>query len=224
MLPELASAIPDAEHPSDHLPVKATFRLRTTMERIEGSARAWCSAVLEGVVDGIPLTREQLRLGFTLFDWNGDNTVDRRSFLAAINKIHPARQRSKHISLAQERGILMLQMEMSFRDFCDVYVAAASGTGDGTCPTVSNSPLQQAFEQLDADGDGCLSLAELQEALDVVGDLDGPGGNEEVPGSAALEALFAELDEDGSGRVSHLEFNRFVVEAFAEQHIHNVTE
>jgi len=46
-------------------------------------------AVLEGTVDGIPMTREQLRLGFTLFDWDGDGTVDTRSFLDAINKLNP---------------------------------------------------------------------------------------------------------------------------------------
>ena len=45
--------------------------------------------MLEGTVDGIPMTREQLRLGFTLFDWDGDGTVDTRSFLDAINKLNP---------------------------------------------------------------------------------------------------------------------------------------
>jgi hypothetical protein len=129
MLPELTSPIPDADHPSDHLPVKAKLRMRGVMERMESAARSWCGnetpfwasfvvwkmiicqdrlganigngrdkirrfrtrilAVLEGTVDGIPMTREQLRLGFTLFDWDGDGTVDTRSFLDAINKLNP---------------------------------------------------------------------------------------------------------------------------------------
>ena len=65
MLPELRSPIPDETHPSDHLPIKATLRMRGAMERMEAAARAWTIAVLEGTVDGVPLTRDQLRLGFT---------------------------------------------------------------------------------------------------------------------------------------------------------------
>lgn len=78
MLPALSSPIPDGIHPSDHLPVKAKFRMRSVIERMESAARSWILAVLEGIVDGIPMTREQLQLGFTLFDWDGDGHIDAR--------------------------------------------------------------------------------------------------------------------------------------------------
>ena len=41
MLPLLSTPIPDRRHPSDHLPVRATFKLRTGLEKSLSLARAW---------------------------------------------------------------------------------------------------------------------------------------------------------------------------------------
>ena len=75
------------------------------MERMESAARSWILAVLEGTVGGIPLTREQLRLGFTLFDWDGDGNVDSRSFVDVLNKLNPE-SKTKYTQLATTSGVL----------------------------------------------------------------------------------------------------------------------
>jgi endonuclease/exonuclease/phosphatase family metal-dependent hydrolase len=49
MLPLLRAPIPDARHASDHLPVCATFRLRTDYEKSLSLARAWFVAVAVAV-------------------------------------------------------------------------------------------------------------------------------------------------------------------------------
>ena len=50
MLPLLSSPIPDFTHPSDHLPMRATFRMRTDYDRGLAVSRAWYTSVAMAVL------------------------------------------------------------------------------------------------------------------------------------------------------------------------------
>ena len=56
--PTLESPIPNASHPSDHIPIKATFELRTELDFYQECARAWYKAV-SGAESPFPLGDEQ---------------------------------------------------------------------------------------------------------------------------------------------------------------------
>ena len=90
--------------------------MRGAMERMEAAARAWTVAVLEGTVDGVPLTRDQLRLGFTLFDWDGDGTVDPQNFSDTLLRLNP-QKKAEYFRIAKESGVLGGMG--SFESFCE---------------------------------------------------------------------------------------------------------
>ena len=73
-LPHLTGAIPDATHPSDHLPVLARFRHETTWAQHEECARQWLATV-RGTHGARPLSAEELRMAFTYFDCDGAGGV-----------------------------------------------------------------------------------------------------------------------------------------------------
>ena len=79
MLPALRAPIPDARHPSDHLPVVARLRLTGDLDRAMLVARAWFNAV-GGLSLGFceempPLTRDELDVAWTYFDWSCEGTL-----------------------------------------------------------------------------------------------------------------------------------------------------
>ena len=133
---------------------------------------AWTVAVLEGTVDGVPLTRDQLRLGFTLFDWDGDGTVDPQNFSDTLLRLNP-QKKAEYFRIAKESGVLGGMG--SFESFCEpplppiaggiwvgffsrcqlyrcgrageLYIKAASGAS----VWASNSPLRLAFEEFECE-------------------------------------------------------------------------
>jgi len=77
----------------------------------------------------------------------------------------------------------------------------------GASNSAANSPLKTLFNQLDANGDGQISQAELQQAL----------GSDNT---ASADALFAKLDADGNGGVSQDELKSALRAAHHHRHHH----
>ena len=66
----LISAIPDATHPSDHLPVSARLLLKSKWAQTEDNARQWL-ACISGTTSCRPLSGDALRLAYEFFDKGG---------------------------------------------------------------------------------------------------------------------------------------------------------
>ena len=66
-LPRLVSPIPDAVHPSDHVPVSARLLVRPSWAQVEDDARQWL-ACISGTTSVRPISGTALRAAFTYFD------------------------------------------------------------------------------------------------------------------------------------------------------------
>lgn len=85
-LPRLTSPIPDAVHPSDHLPVSARLVIRPHWARIEDDARQWLACV-SGNTAVRPLSGDALRTAFTFFDKNGSGLVSPLQLEAGLQSL-----------------------------------------------------------------------------------------------------------------------------------------
>ena len=73
-VPKLTMPIPDARHPSDHLPVSARLLIKPHWAQVEEDARQWLAAV-SGTTSVRPLSGDALRLAFTYFDKDATGQV-----------------------------------------------------------------------------------------------------------------------------------------------------
>ena len=101
VVPNLAGPIPDAEHPSDHLPIRAKFQVRTQLSCLEAFARNWlntiCAALSatdeslgvwsDGYGELQPLSKETLRSAFMFFDSRGDGTISPLKFVRTMRRL-----------------------------------------------------------------------------------------------------------------------------------------
>lgn len=85
-LPELSSPIPDATHPSDHLPVSARLLIRPSWAQVEDDARQWLACVA-GTRSVRPISPTNLRHAFTYFDKDGSGLVSLVQLEAALQTL-----------------------------------------------------------------------------------------------------------------------------------------
>lgn len=85
-LPRLRSPIPNAVHPSDHLPVSARLVIRPHWARIEDDARQWLACV-SGNTAVRPLSGDALRTAFTFFDKAGTGLVSPLQLEAGLQSL-----------------------------------------------------------------------------------------------------------------------------------------
>ena len=103
MLPKLRAPIPDARHPSDHLPVVARLRLAGDLDRAMLEVRAWFNVVgglsLGSGEEMPPLTRDELDVAWTYFDWSceGALTLAKLRRVASLAGIQVTLDRIEHI-------------------------------------------------------------------------------------------------------------------------------
>jgi hypothetical protein len=85
-LPRLRSPIPNAAHPSDHLPVSARLVIRPHYARLEDDARQWLACV-SGNTAVRPLSGDALRTAFTFFDKAGTGLVSPLQLEAGLQSL-----------------------------------------------------------------------------------------------------------------------------------------
>jgi Ca2+-binding EF-hand superfamily protein len=78
--------IPNDKHPSDHVPIKAIFRLRSKLEITQHSGREWYLR-LAGRGSFHALTLQELRDAFTLYDHSGSGCITARRVREAIASV-----------------------------------------------------------------------------------------------------------------------------------------
>lgn len=80
-------AIPNDEHPSDHLPVYVEFQLKDSWLKHKECARAWLECVA-GREKLHPLTEEELRIAFDFFDRDCTSIIDADNLEEACLDLH----------------------------------------------------------------------------------------------------------------------------------------
>jgi len=144
--PELTvdDPIPNALHPSDHVPVKASFRLRSWFEVTKQAAREWYLR-LAGLGSHVSLTPGELRDAFVLYDHDGSGRITAREMSAAADDL----MGSGCVSPASlQRLLAWLPPEgMDFRSFVQAFKLATVETG---VPGLEG--IRDVFHFFDKDG------------------------------------------------------------------------
>ncbi|CAE8691948.1 unnamed protein product [Polarella glacialis] len=155
-LPELDPGfpIPNAQHPSDHVPIVAQFRLRNQLHSTRQVAKDWYTC-LSGEVGLTPLSFKQLKNAFKLYDFDGTGNSTRGEVRKVLVSLFDVVHEGMHKVLDQvpEDGL-------DFDGFVASYLKAVKAGG---MPGLED--FKEAFLAFDTDGDGTLDLAELLDAF-----------------------------------------------------------
>lgn len=191
-MPELSpqDPLPNAEHPSDHIPVVAQFRIRPGLDKGVSRAMQWYLTVSDQVPDH-PLTLKHLRDAFAAFDFDGTGVVtpaDMKTSLTVTIGVYQEDDLEKVVSQVPKEG-------MGFASFVDIYRQGIVRNG-----VMGMQKLFRSFEVFDSNSDGQIDITEFLVAAENL-----------LPGLCAsdgrLRTFFAEVDTDNSGSISLQEFD-----------------
>jgi len=190
-VPRLSTAdpIPNTAHPSDHVPITATFRLHTGLHMTYQLAREWF-ACLAGRGGALPLNAAQLRDAFDIVDHDGEGFISKHEFNQRLDKVI-----GPGVSSA-ERELVLSKLPDSGADFTAFMRAYCDVLAAGEMPGAHQ--LKDAFAVFDKDGDGTLELSELLGIFSECAPVEVP----EEP----LKKLFSRIDTSGDGRICLREF------------------
>lgn len=207
-LPKLSSQspIPNAEHPSDHLPIYATFRLATKLQIQHHVAREWFLR-MSGQSCMLPLNSDQLQDAFNFYDHDGtQNLISPLQLVQAINTVVGSGVVSPH---EIEKVMAQLPPEgTTLETFCAVYGQA---TRDAGIPGMEE--LKDAFQTFDKDKDGVIDLAEFLAMFRECSPAEPP--------EAELQDLFKKIDVDGSNTICINNFLEHLAVVWVASHCSN---
>lgn len=195
--------IPNAIHPSDHLPIYATFRLATHLQTRYHAARDWFLR-LAGISCNLPLNSSQLREAFSLFVRSTSNAVvSKEQFRQTITTVMgtgtvPAKEVDRVLSMLPPNGA-------DFYTFARVYGDATAKAG---MPGMDE--FKEAFDVFDKDGDGTLNFEELVSAFKECSPAELPEDE--------LKKLFNRLDADNTGTIDIQEFSDYLASTWVSRH------
>jgi len=220
--PPLISPIPDATHPSDHVPIMATFEVRSSLDYHRECARLWFNTV-GGRFGNVPLTAEQLRAAFFLFEVDSDDAISRAEFVQCAGahlgydnlpekELNSVFDKAKGAAKAPEgasagRPSTWGDGFISYVSFCEAYTTALA---TGGLPGLDD--LRDAFDTFDEDHSGNLDAKEVAGMFKNCSPVALPEG--------ADEKILQRIDKDGSGNVSISEFLDELTAAWISRAVH----
>jgi len=202
-LPELdpESPIPNTQHPSDHVPIVAQFRFRSSLHTTQQVAREWYLC-LGGGCSSTPLNERQLKSAYKLYDLDGEGMVTfqtaKRVLTTLFGTLPPHYEDILPRSCNSESS-----GGMSFKQFVSAYVQAVK---QGGMPGIQD--LTDAFEAFDTDGNGSLQLEELLSAFKTCAPVELPPED--------LIALFKAIDASGDGSIDLEEMIDYLSKVWAD--------
>jgi len=221
-LPPVGEGMPNAMHPSDHLPVSCRLKIRQSWAVVEEDARQW-AACIKGGSAVRPLSGEALRTAFTYFDKDGSGRVTLVQLEAGLqtlgfpgldaNRVLDALQTVGMVSGASSGGggdvgwwtsghLFDSRWSMSLDQFVEAYTQCMDRQ-----TSASMRQIETAFKTFDISGDGIVTATELREALRRMSSapLD----------EDRLELLIRELDPEETGKISMEAFTRWMNGAYS---------
>jgi len=192
--PSLPAPIPNADHPSDHVPIMATFEVRSALSSHQECARGWFNTIA-GRIGHVPLTREGLAGAFFVFEVDSNDIVSQSEFLACVAQqlgldalSHADAEAAWQKALDPEKG------GITHASFVKAYCDKLSESG---LPGLDD--LKDAFVAFDKDGSGHLCHDEVESVFATCSPVALPDGTD-------IHTLVARIDADGDGKVAIDEF------------------
>eukprot|EP00756_Hemistasia_phaeocysticola_P052145 Hpha_TRINITY_DN2734_c0_g1::TRINITY_DN2734_c0_g1_i1::g.110315::m.110315 len=189
--------IPTPEHPSDHMPVKAVFSVCSNTQNRSFSAACFVKTLL-GIDIPAPLNGTQLTEAFLYFDWNNRGSLEKEDMLRSLCELDIGLRETEQQQIAallaenQTCDVVTGECKLYLDDFKRVYGNQLKRR------LTQRTELEWAFSMMDENGDGKLSLEELQECFRQASPVD------VTP--EALQEIFQQADKDGDGLISFEEF------------------
>jgi len=190
-VPQLSSEhpIPNDHHPSDHVPIAATFRFRTKFEIGRRFAQEWYLG-LSGRGTSIPLNLSQLTEAFRFYDRDGTGVISEREFRQAL----PLVLGPGVVSSAELSEVLpLLPFDLTMEIFVSIYAQARAQWG-----VPGMEEFMDAFAAFDKDGNQTLELEEFIDVLLMCSPEDAC--------KSEIVRLFSRIDGNADGRIDKSEF------------------
>ncbi|CAE8624788.1 unnamed protein product [Polarella glacialis] len=196
-LPELDPGfpIPNAQHPSDHVPIVAQFR--NQLHSTRQVAKDWYRC-LSGEVGLTPLSFKQLKNAFKLYDFDGTGNSTRSEVRKVLVSLFDVVHEGMHKVLDQ-----VPEVGLDFDGFVASYLKAVKAGG---MPGLED--FKEAFLAFDTDWDSTLALAELLDAFKTCAPA-------EVP-EEELKQLFLNIDTSGDGRIDADEMTEYLAKVWVD--------
>ena len=192
--PALPTPIPDQIHPSDHIPIMATFEVRSALSHHQECARAWFNTIA-GRTGHVPLTHEGLASAYFVFEVDSDDLVSRSEFLTCVSQALGFDTLSDaDVDASFERAVDKDKGGITFASFVKAYCEQLSAAG---LPGLED--LRDAFKSFDKDGGGTLSYDEVEGVFTHCSPVALPEGTD-------VTAIVKRIDTDGDGHISIDEF------------------
>jgi len=192
--PNLAEPIPNKVHPSDHIPIMATFEVRSALSHHQMCARSWFNTV-GGRSGHVPLTRNELGAAYFVFEVDSDDLVSQAEFLTCVS------QQLGYDSIADEevnrtyaKALDEAKGGVTFSSFVKAYCAALSASG---LPGLED--LRDAFSSFDKDKSGSLTSDEVEAVFAQCSPVALPEGS-------TVSDIIKRIDTDGDGNITIDEF------------------
>jgi len=206
----MSNPIPNAEHPSDHLPIVFTLAFRANATQLEHLARMWALVVLGSVTSDLadllahaqPIHTSDMTRAFAYFDAAGDGVLCPHALEAGLSSLGmPSRVGALTGAVEHLIGrAISVEAPLPFAEFEDAFLAAFLMQKQGFVES-----MRDAFAYFDSSGDGRLEHDELYASF-----------RDACPfevEQAHFTQMFNEIDANGDGTVSLDEFIHFLVKS-----------
>jgi len=193
--------IPNKKHPSDHVPIKATFRLRSKLEITQQSAWEWYLR-LAGRGSFHALTAQELRDAFTLYDHSGSGCITARRVKEAISSVV-----GTGVADPEEIERVISKLPPSGMDlptFIDAFKKATLQMG---VPGMED--IEATFKFFDKNDNGVLELDEMQAMFHECSPVAVPDDE--------IEKLFHQINTHCDGQISMEEYKKHIAKVWVSR-------
>jgi len=193
--------IPNDRHPSDHVPIKATFRLRTKLEITQQSALEWYLRLAErGSFHA--LSAQELRDAFTLYNHSGSGFITAGRAREAIASVM-----GTTVAGPEEMDRVLAKLppsDMDLPTFVDAFKKATVHMG---MPGMED--IRATFEFFDTNENGFLELCEMQAMFRECSPVAVPDDE--------IERLFHQINSAHDGQISMEEYTQHITKVWVSK-------
>ena len=196
--------IPNANHPSDHVPIVFTLGFKANATNLSSVAKAWVQVLLETTEMASPLPKKDIERAFNFFDYDGDHMLAPVDFETGLKDL------GLHSSLP---ALLEKLKTLLGREVASDGDGRCSQSEFSTCylnaflsqKKMFSESMRDAFAYFDSSGDGYLEFDELYTSFVDACPFD--------VSKEAFEGIFKKLDSNGDGHVTVDEFVDFLLKS-----------